>query len=107
MDCGGCTGGLSCGGDGIANLCGSAPDSGACTLTSCTNANGKYCGVVGDGCGGSVDCGGCSGAQTCGGAGPANLCGVAADSGACTALRCNSGGGAYFRAVAHRCGGSG
>ena len=44
---------------------------------SCTPQAGvQYCGTIGDGCGGSMDCGNtCPNGQACGGAGP-NICGV-------------------------------
>ncbi len=40
-------------------------EAGACTKTQCTPPNGQYCGVVGDGCGSTIDCGACSGDQVC------------------------------------------
>ena len=43
-------------------------------FTSCAEA-GANCGPVGDGCGGTIDCGMCVAPQTCGGGGTANLCG--------------------------------
>ena len=107
MDCGGCVGAQSCGGDGIPNVCGTARDSGACTVTSCTQANGaKFCGVVGDGCGGQMDCGGCTGAQSCGGDGIPNVCGTPRDSGACTVTSCTQANGNYCGVVGDGCGGS-
>jgi hypothetical protein len=33
------------------------------------------CGITGDGCGGTLDCGACTGGETCGGGGEANVCG--------------------------------
>jgi hypothetical protein len=36
---------------------------------------GKFCGMIGDNCGGQLDCGGCSGNDTCGGAGIPRVCG--------------------------------
>jgi hypothetical protein len=47
---------------------------GTCTPTSCA-AQGKNCGTISDGCGGSLTCGACSGSQTCGGGGVSNVCG--------------------------------
>lgn len=47
---------------------------GTCTPTTCA-AQGKNCGTISDGCGGSLTCGTCSGAQTCGGGGVTNVCG--------------------------------
>ena len=106
MDCGGCGAGLTCGGAGLPNVCGAAADSGTCMPTSCTQAGGKYCGVVGNGCGGTQDCGGCPGGQTCGGAGTPNLCGSAADSGACSPTVCTNANGKYCGVVGNGCGGS-
>ncbi|HMI85673.1 MAG TPA: hypothetical protein VK550_16360, partial [Polyangiaceae bacterium] len=57
LDCGSCTAPLTCAGGGLANICGTNPDSGDCNATTCTPINGRYCGVVGNGCGGLVDCG--------------------------------------------------
>jgi len=45
-----------------------------CFATTC-EAQGKNCGSIPDGCGGSLDCGGCSGLEICGGGGQANVCG--------------------------------
>ena len=81
MDCGNCDPGQSCGAAGIPGLCGYFPDSGNCMPTNCRQPNGKYCGVVGNGCGGQVDCGNCDAGQTCGGAGIDGVCGASPDSG--------------------------
>src|SRR5947208_130042 len=48
----------------------------ACTPTTCA-AQGKNCGAISDGCGGTLTCGACTTPQTCGGAGVANVCGAA------------------------------
>ena len=45
-----------------------------CTRTTCA-AQGKNCGTISDGCGGSLVCGSCTSPQTCGGGGVANVCG--------------------------------
>ncbi len=45
-----------------------------CIPTSC-EVQGKNCGPIEDGCGGTLECGSCSGTQTCGGSGTANVCG--------------------------------
>ncbi|HMI88029.1 MAG TPA: hypothetical protein VK550_28290 [Polyangiaceae bacterium] len=45
----------------------------ACPTSTCAPPNGRYCGVVGDGCGGSVDCGSCPSGQVCGARVP-NVC---------------------------------
>src|SRR5215470_2045128 len=47
----------------------------ACTPTTCA-AQGKNCGTIPNGCGGTLTCGACTAPQTCGGAGTANVCGV-------------------------------
>ena len=46
-----------------------------CTPTTCA-AQGKNCGTIPDGCGGTLTCGVCTAPQTCGGAGVANVCAV-------------------------------
>jgi hypothetical protein len=45
-----------------------------CTPTTCA-AQGKNCGSIPDGCGGTLTCGSCPSPQTCGGGGTPNLCG--------------------------------
>jgi hypothetical protein len=47
---------------------------GSCTPTTCA-AQGKNCGTIADGCGGTLACGICSSPQTCGGGGTVNVCG--------------------------------
>jgi hypothetical protein len=87
IDCGmNCLSGFTCGGSGTPNLCGALPDSGACTPTVCDQGSkGSYCGVVGDNCGGRIDCGmTCRAGLTCGGNGTPNLCGAPPDAGGCT-----------------------
>ena len=69
LTCGSCTAPQTCGGGGVANLCG-----GGCTPTTCA-AQGKNCGTIADGCGGTLTCGSCTAPQTCGGGGVANVCG--------------------------------
>jgi len=70
LACGTCTAPQTCGGGGVANVCGAA----ACTPTTCA-AQGKNCGTISDGCGGTLTCGACTAPQTCGGGGVANVCG--------------------------------
>src|SRR5262245_59363200 len=48
-----------------------------CAPTSCF-AQGKNCGSIADGCGGTLNCGTCAAPQTCGGGGVANVCSAAA-----------------------------
>lgn len=104
--------GLSCGhrsqnnGDGGTNS-----DSGAtsdatgdgnigCGLVTCASANAQ-CGPIGDGCGGTLDCGGCQAPATCGGGGTPFQCGGV---GGCTPRTCADAG-AECGAVADGCGG--
>src|SRR5215813_471030 len=54
-----------------------------CTPTSCF-AQGKNCGSIADGCGGTLNCGTCTAPQPCGGGGVANVGGAAA----CTPTTC-------------------
>ena len=71
-----------------ANVC--AP-SGSCTPLVCQQTGGKYCGVIGNGCGGSLDCGGCPTGDTCGGSGTPGVCGRVGSGGGggpCTGLEC-------------------
>jgi Protein of unknown function (DUF1565) len=55
---------------------GAASDAGACKPTTCA-AQGKNCGTIPDGCGGTLTCGTCTSPATCGGTGTANVCGTA------------------------------
>jgi len=45
------------------------------SLTTCA-AEGANCGMIADGCGGTLDCGTCTLPQTCGGGGTPNVCGA-------------------------------
>src|SRR5262249_18032620 len=54
-----------------------------CTPTTCA-AQGKNCGTINDGCGGTLACGSCAAPQTCGGSGLANVCGAAPSTSSCT-----------------------
>jgi hypothetical protein len=81
IDCGACTAPQTCGGGGF-NKCGilslpPLPDGGpapVCIPKTCLDL-GYNCGVQGDGCGGTVDCGTCTAPQYCGAASP-SVCGV-------------------------------
>ncbi len=58
--------------------------SGPCTPTTCV-AEGKNCGALPDGCGGTLTCGSCPDSQSCGAGGVANVCGV----GTCAPASCS------------------
>lgn len=75
INCGTCDlPGDSCAGGGVTNVCGHSLPS--CTPTSCA-AEGKDCGTMSDGCGGTLNCGTCSGlGEACGASGEENVCGV-------------------------------
>ena len=88
MDCGACPAGQTCGGAGTPGVCG-VPPSSTCTPIACTQPSGKYCGMVGDGCGRTIDCAGCSAGQTCGGGGIPGVCGAPPPAG-CMALTCQA-----------------
>jgi len=98
ISCGTCSVmGQTCGGGGMANVCGA---SNACVARTCAQAQ-ATCGQVGDGCGGLIP-GGCGACDTdagviCGGGGVPNVCGSnIPDGGTCTGLcqqqnRCDAG----------------
>jgi hypothetical protein len=67
VTCGSCTAPQTCGGSGVANVCGCSP------ITVCPT--GDNCGTLPNGCGGTVTCGSCIAPLTCGGTGTANVCG--------------------------------
>jgi hypothetical protein len=58
-------------------LLGPAGAAAQCEPTSC-EAEGKDCGTLDDGCGGTLECGGCDGDLVCGGGGIANVCAAGA-----------------------------
>ncbi len=53
------------------------PDMNTCTKKSCADLS-IGCGMAGDGCGGTQDCGTCPAGQTCGGGGTPSQCGAPA-----------------------------
>ena len=64
LDCQGCSAPMTCGGANIAGVCGTSAAS--CTnRLNCNPMGGQYCGVVGDNCGGSIDCGACTNGMAC------------------------------------------
>ena len=95
--------GLVCGGGGVRNLCGAPLDSGICKPKQCEQPGGKYCGVIGVGCGQSLDCGGCPPGMTCGGSGIRNVCGFGPPID-CEPLRCEQPGGKYCGTLGNGCG---
>ena len=68
LDCGSCSPPLSCGGGGVANVCG-------CTPTITCESRGQNCDTFVDDCGTTVECGSCASPQTCGGDGSPGVCG--------------------------------
>jgi hypothetical protein len=70
IQCGPCPAGQTCGGGGMASVCGSP----SCTPKTCMAQN-IQCGPAGDGCGGLIQCGNCPAGQTCGGGGMPGVCG--------------------------------
>jgi hypothetical protein len=80
----------TCGGGGVANVCG-------CTPTTCATL-GANCGSIADGCGGTLNCGTCTAPNACDGAGKANTCG-------CTPTTCATLG-ATCGAPSNDCGGT-
>jgi hypothetical protein len=79
FDCGACPSGFTCGGAGTPNICtasadASLPPDAGCTST-CRPPGGLYCGTIGTGCGGTLDCGACPTGQVCGLKTP-NVCGA-------------------------------
>jgi hypothetical protein len=105
LDCGDCPAGSgqTCGGSGVPSVCG-APIPMNCTPIKCTTSNGSYCGKIGDGCGGSLDCGGCAAPLTCGGGGTAGVCGQPAST-MCKPITCDVTGGRYCGMIGDGCGG--
>ncbi|MET0595984.1 MAG: hypothetical protein ABW133_25005 [Polyangiaceae bacterium] len=104
VECGPCQRtGFTCGGRGIPGLCGADPDSGACEPIVCSTPAGQYCGQVGDGCGGTIDCGACPEGTTCGGGGLPNRCGPGSG---CQRLVCSKGGTNYCGLLGDGCGSS-
>jgi hypothetical protein len=83
LNCGAsCPANQTCGGGGTPNVCG-------CTPSSCA-AQGKNCGTISDGCGGTPSCGSCLLPQTCGGGGTPNVCGCMPTSCAAQGKNCGT-----------------
>ena len=85
LDCGSCSAPATCGGTGVANVCGDP----ACVPVSCALRVGQYCGTVGDGCGHSLNCGDCPNNAQCGGDGIPNVCPGSQGATMCEGIRCN------------------
>jgi hypothetical protein len=102
LECGDCPTGLQCAGANVAHVC--APPAGtACTPLACTQATGQYCGMIGDGCGHTQNCGACPAGSTCGAGGVPNLC--APDNiSTCVAVTCQQAGGKFCGAIGDGCG---
>lgn len=65
IECGACPAGQSCGAGGVPGKCGGAEcGPGSCCPVTCAQ-HGAECGVVGDGCGGVLDCGTCPAGKAC------------------------------------------
>jgi len=103
MDCGGCSGAQTCAAT-ASRTSAASPDSGGCTRLSCNQMYGKYCGVVGDGCGGQMDCGACGADKRAAARAPRRVR-FGADSGACNTVSCVQATGKYCGVVGDGCGG--
>jgi hypothetical protein len=109
VQCGTCSSPLLCGGAGTPSVCGNpfARDGAVCAPRTCADL-GANCGPIGDGCGGTVDCGTCSGAYICGGGGTPSVCGnpYVGDGGAACTPRTCADVGANCGPVGDGCGGT-
>lgn len=90
LNCGNCTIGVcggapAAGGAGTPNACGP----GACAATTCKTL-GENCGVISDGCSGTLSCGSCTAPETCGGGGTANVCGCSKTTCAAQGKNCDT-----------------
>ena len=102
LECGECPTGQVCNGAGIAHVC-APPASAGCKPGACTAGSDHFCGVVGDGCGRTQDCGACPTGFTCGGGGVAHLC--APDNIAtCVGTTCAQAGGKFCGKIGDGCG---
>jgi hypothetical protein len=75
----------------------------ACVPLTCAPAGGHYCDMIGDGCGGQLDCGACPAGETCGGAGIEHVCGKPVDAN-CQAISCEQPGGRVCGRAGDGCG---
>jgi hypothetical protein len=84
-DCNPCTPPATCGGAGVAGMCGTPP-TGSCVPKTCTDYP-NVCGQQANGCGGLTPvCNPCTLPQTCGGGGTPGVCGMG---GTCTPKTCS------------------
>jgi hypothetical protein len=60
--CGDCPMGQTCGGGGIAHVCGGDPN---CKPLQCSGPGYQFCGKIGDNCGHGLDCPDCTAPKTC------------------------------------------
>ena len=74
-----------------------------CVPATCSSGGTRFCGQIGDGCGGTLDCGSCTDNAVCGGGGVANVC---AGGDSCNPVGCQAQGGAlYCGTIGDGCGG--
>lgn len=87
LDCGACEAPEECGVAGIEHSCGKSLD--ICTPIACKPATGgQYCGRIGNGCGGVLDCPeACDNGMTCGAEAP-NVC-PSSGGGSCSGRQCD------------------
>jgi hypothetical protein len=102
LECGACPNGEVCGASGMPNVC-PLPPLPNCAPATCAGTNGHYCGLIGDGCNGGLDCGLCPGGEICGGSGVPNLCPAGPD---CQRLTCAVPGGSFCGQIGDGCGGA-
>src|SRR5262245_55787156 len=69
-----------------------------CSSATTCAAEGANCGMIADGCGGTLDCGTCTLPQTCGGSGTPNVCGCSPTTCAAEGANCGM--------IADGCGGT-
>ena len=75
-----------------------------CGLVTCASS-GATCGPIGDGCGGTIDCGTCNDPDTCGGGGTLFICGSGGGGSSSCVPRSCADVGANCGVVADGCGG--
>jgi hypothetical protein len=78
-----------------------ATDAAPCVPMTCTPTGARFCGSIGNGCGGTLSCGGCPTGQTCGAFVP-GVCGD--ETCAPTVTSCTVNGGTYCGTIGDGCG---